>query len=134
MIKMKNDIMKNKNNVLKLDLDGYKIREAERMIKFRLKWINYYFKIFPAIVKYYKTHKGLHVYIITSREMTPYEIIIFQSCLNSDWLREIRNYKRVYDGMLSNWNLMFNFKFTFDNKKHIKYLSKEKFIKSYMIK
>ncbi|MEM3265142.1 MAG: hypothetical protein QXH07_04220 [Thermoplasmata archaeon] len=129
--------MEYKNNVVfKIDLDYMRTRQAERLIKFRINWIDYYFHILPAKVSYYRTHKGMHVYIMPMNEVNlPLEYITFiQLALGSDWLREIRNLNRLYTGTITNWNLLFNKKFKMNKDGTIENISKEIFVKRYVIK
>jgi len=120
---------------LKIDIDRMRKWKAIHLVNFRLRWIDYYFKIFPAKIWIYKTHKGFHFYIDTNNKFNDFTIvtILFQSLLGSDWLRELRNFKRYDDGMVKNWNLMFDTKFTM-HKGRIKTLSQEKFVMFYVLK
>lgn len=122
------------NVILKLDLDRWTIKNAMRMVNFRLRWIDYYFDILPARVSFYKTNKGLHCYIDSLTEtVLPNEYIThIQRDLESDWLREVRNLKRLHDNMTSNWNLMFNSKYRIVKDK-VEILSMESFITSYVL-
>lgn len=69
-----------------------------------------------------ETKKGLHIYFRIEPEcaITPYEIIIFQLILGSDYKREVFNLKRAMDwwngdelthGLTPQWNTLYKYKF-----------------------
>ena len=66
-----------------------------------------------------ETHKGYHIRIYLRRPVSDMECLFFQSILKSDWLRELRNYKR-----LKSKSGLFNILFVF--KKRRGYVSRER--------
>ena len=97
---------------LKIDLDS-KSKKVLRTLKFRYKWLSeYYPQLKPATVKVYRTHKGWHVYVAlhtVKYSFTARDRAFMQLALGSDWLREIRNMKRIGDGF-KDWNILFSSK------------------------
>ena len=127
--------------LIKVDIDRRRnYQKTKKWMNWRLQWINYYFRILPALVDVRRTRKGFHFRITPqllpkdpSRHgvdtIDDKDLIIIQQALGSDWLREIRNLNRVKSGMVQDWNILFTEKGTAD-----KVIMKEKYIARYILK
>jgi hypothetical protein len=94
---------------IKIDIDR-KGKKVINSFRFRYAYLVRYFKEFKNAKKsIVYTKKGYHIRINTDAQLTDYEIIIIQMVLMSDWLRELRNYKRVKSCDIY-WNLLFKTK------------------------
>ncbi|MEM3844871.1 MAG: hypothetical protein QXU98_04130 [Candidatus Parvarchaeota archaeon] len=103
-------IIRKDNATFKLDIDHHR-HNAISYLNFKYKWLSHYFKdLIPAKFIIYKTHKGYHIYIYTKAKLDNKSIILMQTALGSDWLREIRNLYRIETKMTNNWNILFSFK------------------------
>lgn len=69
--------------------------------------------VYTESVEVYETNKGLHiyVYVYSKLELDNKDIIILQLILNSDYKRELFNFKRVKSGIKKGWNVLFKVKF-----------------------
>jgi len=121
-----------KTSLIKIDIDHRRnYKRTKSSVNFYLRWIDYYFQIFPCVVTANKTHKGFHFVVATSHKFEPPYIIAFQLIIGSDRIRELRNLNRVASGMTNNWNLLFSEKFRKISKDEIETISKEKLIDKY---
>lgn len=99
---------------LKLDIDTHRGNPIRR-VNFRYKWLAYYYPdLLPARFTVYRTKKGYHFYIRLSKRIYPMPTVFIQAVLGSDWLREIRNMRRI-DDRFGDWNILFSAKY--DGKK-----------------
>lgn len=127
MKRIKNESLIRDKADLLIDVD-VKNKKIIKKINYRYRWLAYYFKeLLPAKFKVYKTKKGYHFYIYLlnkNQNYKNYELVLFQSLLMSDWLRECRNYYRIKQNFID-WNIMFSVKRNEVN---------EKFFRCYIIK
>jgi hypothetical protein len=106
---------------LKLDIDGNKKNLHETLYRIRLSG-----KILERqwqSAKVYSTKRGWHVYLETGLDISNKEAILLQVLLNSDWIREAYNLKRLWAGNTTNWNVLFDVK----KDSNGKILSEEKY-------
>jgi len=113
-----------------LDFD-FKPKDLEKFAKElanKMSFIDFVFETTFTKCKVRETNKGLHIYLeaIAPNQLNPVDIVVIQLALGSDYKRELFNYRRVKDKVITeNWNILFKRKTTRDVEGNVKYESKE---------
>lgn len=98
--------------LIKLDIDRldnilYLVSDLEKRLRF-IKKMNV---VSLKVEKVCKTKKGYHIYLRSKDKLSDTEIILIQSALGSDWMRELLNLRRVRNGQtMDSWNILFTSK------------------------
>ncbi len=98
--------------LIKLDIDRldnilYLVSDLEK----RLRFIKKMKVVSLKVEKVCKTKKGYHIYLRSKDKLSDTEVILLQSALGSDWMRELLNLRRVRNGQnMDSWNILFTSK------------------------
>jgi hypothetical protein len=69
----------------------------------------------PVAMELYRTRHGWHVVVFTRRRVEPWQALVLQALMGSDWRRESLNLLRLWDtagqvqrGLKWRWNVLYN--------------------------
>lgn len=96
--------MGKKNNVVKLDMDGWFLPN----IQARLDTVKHLTQLETKDTRFKKTKNGFHVYLYFKENLSDWQVLALQAILGSDWKREAINFRRLRQGSLKNWNVLFS--------------------------